>query len=295
MGVQLCCSFLIAAATLLLSGCHYQLPPVQPVGHSFSKAQNLVLPHRRLNYAKAELFYQKEMLDLWEVPKRNKVLIRVVAEGKLRFPNSVRVAAMEVLAARQVQKAIPVIVHWRDERRGMNLLHSDALCRINPRKFPPEALLDGLRTGYFSGTDSLTIAWKMARLGNPSQFAYVQNKLQKADFISTIEAIDKLWYFWPFQGNVLPSGDTIDLFPILETALHDSSVHVFQRALIQCEYAPKHPLLKQHLEEYLAETKDEFRRYACLKVLVYRYHRKEKGFPRDIRSYWSRRKRTFME
>ncbi len=285
----------ILGISILLNSCRYQLPPIQPVSHSFSRAQNLVIPHKRLDYAKSQLFYEKEILDLWEVPKRNKVLIRVVAEGKLRLPSRARMAAIEVLAARRVRKAIPAITQWSKERRAMNVPHFDALCRIDPKRYPPNSLMDSLHSGYFFEFDSLSIAWRLARLNDPSLFGIPRETIMTGKYPDNFEAIDNLWYFWPFQGNELRSGDTINLFPILETALHDSSVHVFQRALIQYEYAPKHPILKQQLEDYLAETKDEFRRYACLKVLVYRYHRKEKDFPREMGSYWSRRKRTFME
>ncbi len=280
---------------LLLNSCHYQLPPVQPNNHRFQQEGPNTAPPSRLSFDRTQRYYAKEGLRKYKLPLTNRALVMIVEEGRHRVSSVAIFSAMRLLTARKCKRAIPGIQKMMERTVLFEVEMQYSLCRIHPKRFPQHMLLDSLRSGYFLPMDSINVAKSLIRLGDPSQFAIIQNAILHGSVNERADATSALWYFWPHQGKKLENGITIDLFPLMHAALMDSSNTVFVFAIEQYRHAPKNPLLKCDLESVYGSTKDDYHRYACLEVLVYRYHRKENDFPRQMGSYWSRRKRTYME
>jgi hypothetical protein len=281
---------------LLFAGCHYQLPPVQPRNHRFPMEGGVVAPHKSLDFDAAERFWHKQILRQFDVPLRNRVLRLIITKGEQRVAPAARKSAMHLLAERKSKKAIESILQWKATSRGNDLDKDFCLTKIDPGRFTLHALCDSFAAEKVYRHDSVLLAGYLVRLGDPSLFAVVRTAiLNDPKWIVREEAVRLLWYFWPSQGKSVDGGIPVDLFPLMRTALRDTNKFVTRAAFEQYEYAPRHPQLKQRLEEVLADSLNEYHYQMAKSILVYRYHRKENGYPRDMRSYWSRKKRTYMQ
>ncbi len=279
---------------LLLTSCHYQLPPIQPRNHRFPMEGGVVAPYKSLRYAAMERFELKEMLRQFDVPLRNRVLRLIIAKGEQRVAPAARKSAMHLLAERKNKKAIESILQWKATSRGNDLDKDFCLTKIDPGRFTLHALRDSFAAENVYRHDSVLLAGYLVRLGDPSLFAVVRTAiLNDPKWIVREEAVRSLGYFWPFQGKKVEGGSLVDLFPLMRVALKDSNQYVTRAAFVQYEYAPRNPQLKQDLEQAMADSLNEYHYQMAKSILVYRYHRKEKDFPRDMRSYWSRKRRSF--
>ncbi len=295
MALKILLGFLFGGTLFLCSGCHIGLSPILPSNPLFKFQRQNVEPPRRLSFEERKEFRAKEVLRGANLPRTTPMLLRILENGDWRVDLAVQRAALDLLTDRRCKRAIPTIKKMIGMGSRFELVGHYSLCKIDPKQFPVRSLLDSLNSGGYDNIDRVTVAGYMARLKDPSQFHVIRTAITEGDAQQRESAVEWLWYFWPYQNDSLDGQQPIDLFPLLKVALYDSSRFVQDLAFQQYRFAPRHPLLKDDLEELLAASQIEYEKYSAKSILVYRYHRKEKDFPREMGSYWSRRKRTYME
>ncbi len=295
MTVKILLGLIFGGTPFLYSGCHFGLTPILPSNPHFEFERQNVEPPRRLSYDERVQFRAKEVLRNSKIPRNTPVLLKALDSGDWRVDLFVQHAALELLTARKCKRAVPTIQKMIGMGSRFDLLGHYSLCKVDPKQFPVRSLLDSLNSGRYDKLDAVTVAGYMATLKDPSQFNIIRNAILEGNAQQRQSAVQWLWYFWPYQNYSLNGEQPIDLFPLLKVAIYDSSRFVQDVAFQQYRFAPRNPVLKEDLEDLLATSQIEYEKYSAKSILVYRYNRKEKDFPREMGSYWSRRKRTYME
>jgi hypothetical protein len=295
MTLKIHLGLIFGGVLFLYSGCHFGLIPILPSNPHFKFERQNVEPPRRLSYDERAQFRAKEVLRNSKIPRNTPVLLKALDKGDWRVDLFVQHAALELLTDRECKRAIPILKKMLGMGSRFDLLGHYSLCKVDPKQFPVHSLLDSLHSGRYDKLDAVAVAGYMATLKDPSQFHIIRNAILEGNAQQRQSAVQWLWYFWPYQNDSLGGQRPIDLFPLLKVVLYDSSRFVQDAAFQQYRFAPRHPGLKNDLEELLAASQIEYEKYSAKSILVYRYHRKEKGFPREMGSYWSRKKRTYRE
>lgn len=131
-----------------------------------------------------------------------------------------------------------------NEEKGLATLHE---CL----KRPIEAYVSApLAAGY------------LARLGDASGYDVVARSLASDILAIRMIACKQISCFVPFQGSQLPTGETVDVFSLVKSALRDEEVSVRWQVLVQLAWMDSAEARKL-LETCLKESKyEDFRRFA---------------------------------
>lgn len=206
---------------------------------------NIPAPQRPLGYAEGESYKYRALLEANGIAITSDALIAALGHPV----SALGAAAAHVLGDLNAREAIPALTQA--------LASPDDLLEV-------EAAYALARLGEASGRKRLVAslgrqldayvsppiaAGYLAQLGDPQGFGIIAGAF--AVETARLLACQQLFFFAPFQGETLATGETVDVFALFARALHEGDQYAQAQALAQlAELRPA--AARQMLGDYIA-------------------------------------------